>query len=231
MMAEDGDRMRSASLAFLGAEKPSPRGPQAEHLEIVARNEEAVDDIRLTVIAQRRLDPHPGEQTLEDRELSERFVVGVRRSTVQRAAEITGEDLDQLRRPVSLQRAEQQRVRHAEQDGRGADAHGQRRDRNGAETRRLPDQPETIAHVIDRPGWDQHGCTTDWWPGRLTADGDFSPVVLLYGENLDVSFAPQHLNSDVLGVAREQEVHIPVADRQVREANPLDTVWKHGAPE
>ena len=71
---------------------------------------------------------------------------------------------------------------------------------------------------------------TDWWRGRLTADGDFSPV-LLYGENLDVAFAPQHLNSDVLGVAREQEVHIPVADRQVREANPLDTVWKHGAPE
>ena len=47
-------------------------------------------------------------------------------------------------------------------------------------------------------------------------------LVLLDGDDLDLPFAPQHRDTDIVGVALEPHIHACVTDSKVGQANPVE---------
>src|SRR5205814_3329577 len=77
-------------------------------------------------------------------------------------------------------------------------------------------------------------CNPFWTRSQCDSEGRMvhaSEPRSLHRQYLDVSLAPKNFNSDVVRVASQEQVYFGVEHRQVREPNPIDSIWQHGTPE
>ena len=133
-VSDDGHRRAARDLPFLGNERPSERGPDAQDVEVVARDEEGVEAPRALTFLKRDVALLERDDAGEAARLARE--VGVVRPGRVDARARRGPGLDRhdvVRAGHTRQGIEQECPNPTEERGVGPDPQGERRDGDGRE--------------------------------------------------------------------------------------------------
>ena len=154
----DHHHARRIGHVIFGTKRPSERGNDAEHREVLVRGLLARDRLWLALIDQGRPPPGHHRDFLEERVLASPVGVVPRSGPLIGGAAACPHVLPHSDQPIGVtvgQRPQQQGVDHGEDRGVGANPERQRQDGDDGEGRRFPQHPDGVADVLKH--LTQHG--------------------------------------------------------------------------
>ena len=142
------DHSRRAGAVVLGHQRPPERGLDAEHLEVVPRDDLAERHPRLIAPLDRRDRRAVGKHVGEDRILlPEVEEIGIGAGRVGIAVPAARVDVDESIRLLHRERPEECRIDDREEGRIEPDPDGERRDRHDGEGGAVQEPPEGVADV------------------------------------------------------------------------------------